>query len=193
MAEQVAVDLDPSHSGEIKVAKLQLVGGQVWLNLATPATYTGRKLVVRDLILADNERFRSITVDASQIGARKLAINSDYAVADGNISTSVALRESHGSLDTNIRIRGVNVSLDAINKFAALPEDWLHGQMEKLDVDLAGLLSSPATWKGNIAAQINDFRQEQTAFDHGVFQVALASGVASLQSADITQDRNEFS
>ena len=192
VAEHIAVDLDPRHAGEIKVEKLQLVGGQTWLKLSAPAIYTNRNLTVRDIVLADNERFRSVNFDASQIAARKLAINFDYAVADGNISGSILLHEAQTSLDTNVRIRGVNVPLDAVNKFVALPEGWMSGQMEKLDVDLSGLLSSPATWNGSVAADLTDFHQEQTAFDHGVFQVMAKSGIATLQSADITRDKNEF-
>src|SRR5881396_3338704 len=165
VAEHVAADLDPGRSGEIKVEKLQLVGGQTWLKLAAPATYTNRNLIVREIVLADNERFRSVSFDASQIAARKLAINFDYAVASGNISGSVMLHEAQASLDTNVRIRGVNVPIDAINKFTALPEGWMRGQMEKLDVDLSGLLSSPATWNGSLAAELSNFKQESTAFD----------------------------
>ncbi len=115
VAEHVAVELDPRRAGEIKVEKLQLVGGQTWLKLSAPATYANRNLIVRDIVLADNERFRSINFDASQIAARKLAINFDYAVADGNISGSLMLREAQASLDTNARIRAKNVPFDAIN------------------------------------------------------------------------------
>ena len=192
VADHVALELDPRHAGEINVEKLQLVGGQTWLKLSAPATYANRNLIVRDIVLADNERFRSVNFDASQIAARKLAINFDYAVASGNISGSVMLHEAQTSLDTSVRIRGVNVPVDAINKFAALPEGWMSGQMEKLDVDLSGLLSSPATWNGSVAAELTDFHQEQTAFDRGVFQVMAKSGIATLQSADITRDKNEF-
>jgi autotransporter translocation and assembly factor TamB len=192
VADHVALELDPHRAGEINVEKLQLVGGQTWLKLSAPATYANRNLIVRDIVLADNERFRSVNFDASQIAARKLAINFDYAVASGNISASVMLHEAQTSLDTSVRIHGVNVPVDAINKFAALPEGWMSGQMEKLDVDLSGLLSSPATWNGSVAAELTDFHQEQTAFDRGVFQVMAKSGIATLQSADITRDKNEF-
>jgi hypothetical protein len=192
VAEHIAVDLDPHHSCEIKVEKLQLVGGQTWLKLSAPATYANRNLVLRDIVLADEERFRSVSFDASEIAARKLAINFDYAVASGNISGSILLHEAQTSLETNVRIRAENVPLDAINKFVALPESWMSGQMEKLDVDLSGLLSSPSSWNGSVAAELADFRQEQTAFDRGVFQVAAKNGVAALQSADITQAQNEF-
>src|SRR5438105_4587745 len=192
IAEHIAVDLDPHHSGEITVEKLQLVGGQAWLKLSAPATYANRHLIVREIVLADNERFRSVDVDASQIAARKLAINFDYAVATGNISGSVLLHEAQTSLDTNVRIRAIKVPVDAINKFVALPEGWMRGQMGKFDLDLSGLLSSPATWNGSLAVELTDFHQEQTAFDRGIFQVTAKSGVATLQSADIIRDQNQF-
>lgn len=192
IAEHVDADLDPRRAGQISLAKLQLVGGQTWLKLAANATYQNRQLTFRDLILADDERFRSINFDASEIAARKLGINFDYTVADGKITGAIALRESHDSLDTNVRIRSENVPLAAFNKFAALPDDWLRGSIEKLDVDLGGLLSSPATWNGNLTAIVKDFRQEQTAFDRGDFQLVAKNGIATLQSAEIKQQQNEF-
>lgn len=188
--EHAFVDLGPKRSGQIKVAKLQLVGAQTWLNLSAPATYTNRNLVVRDLVLADNERFRSVNFDASQIKERRLTINFDYAIADGNLSGSMLLREAQASLDTKVRLRGTKMPVDAMNKFAALPEGWIRGQFEKLDVDLRGLLSSPATWYGNVDAEVSNFRQEQTTFDHGVFKFTAKNGVASLQSAEITKNKN---
>jgi hypothetical protein len=192
IAEHIFVNLDPRETGEIKVGKIQLLGGQTWLNLSTPATYANRNLTVRNLVLADTERFRSINLDASQIAARKLTINLDYVVDDGTISTSAVLRESQGSLETNIRIHGTNVPIVAGNKFAGLPENWMQGRIDKFDVDLTGLVSSPATWNGNISAEVKDFRQESTAFDRGVFQLTAKKGVATLQSADITQASNQF-
>ena len=192
IAEHAAVDLDAKHAGNVKVEKLQLVGGQTWLRLSAPATYVNRNLILRDIVFADNERFRSVSFDASQIAARKLAINFDYAVGDGNLSGSLLLRESQTSLDTNVRIRGEKVPFDAINKFVALPEGWMRGTFEKFDVDLSGLVSSPATWNGNLTAELSDFRQQQTAFDRGTFQITAKKGVATLQSADITQDKNQI-
>src|SRR5207248_8802652 len=41
-------------------------------------------------------------------------------------------------------------------------------------------------------ANITDFHQEQTTFGRGIFQVTTKDGVATLQSADITQDQNQF-
>ena len=180
IAEHVDVDLDPRRPGEVRTEKLQLVGGQIWLKLAAQATYSNRNLTLRDLVLGDDERFRSINFDASQIAARKLGINFDYRIADGNIHGDIALRESQDSLDTNVRIRSEKVPLSAINKFAALPQDWLRGSLEKFDVDLAGLVSSPATWNGNLTAIVKDFRQEKTAFDRGEFQLIAKNGVASI-------------
>ncbi len=192
IAEHVDVDFDPRHPGEIRVDKLQLVGGQTWLKLAAQASYANRNLILRDLVLGDNERFHSISFDASEIAARKLAINFEYAVADGAMDGAIMLRESHDSLDTNLRLRSQNIPLAAINKFAALPQDWLQGSIQKFDVDLGGLLSSPASWNGTVTAAVKDFRQEQTAFDSGEFQIVAKNGVATLQSAEFKQQKNEF-
>ena len=64
VAEHVDVDLDPRRVGEIKVQKLQLVGGQTWSDLAAQATYAGRNLMVGNVKVGGEEWFRVINVNA---------------------------------------------------------------------------------------------------------------------------------
>src|SRR5207244_8462628 len=69
--EHVDLDLDPRSPGEVKIEKLQLVGGQSWLKISAQTSYANRTLILRDVVLANDERIRSLTVDASHIAARK--------------------------------------------------------------------------------------------------------------------------
>src|SRR5204863_1431344 len=77
-------------------------------------------------------------------------------------------------------------------KFVALPENWMRGELKKVDVDLGGLLSSPATWNGKVIAEVRNFRQQSSAFDHARFEMIGNKGVAVIQAADITQGQNQF-
>ncbi|HEY6207200.1 MAG TPA: translocation/assembly module TamB domain-containing protein [Chthoniobacterales bacterium] len=192
VAEHVTVDLDPRRVGEIKIKKLQLVGGQTWSDLLAQATYADRNLMVSNVKLANDEWLRAINVDASHIDARKLAINFEYYAQEGRITGSLLLREAQGSLDTAIQVRGDDTPIAALNKFIALPENWMRGELEKVDVDLGGLLSSPATWNGKIAAEVRDFRQQSSGFDHARFEIIGNKGVAMIETADVTQGQNQF-
>jgi hypothetical protein len=189
--EHVDLDLDPRNPGQLKIEKLQLVGGQMWLKVAAQTSYANRILILRDVALSNDERIRELRVDASRIGERKLAINLDYSVGAGTLSGSFALNEAQSSLNTDLHLHAENVPLGVINKYAALPEDFIRGQIEKLDVDLGGLISSPRTWQGKLIAQISNFQQRGTAFDRGVFQISAANGTAVLQTGDILQGENE--
>jgi hypothetical protein len=192
VAEHVMVDLDPRRVGEIKINKLQLVGGQTWSDLFAQATYADRNLMLSNVKLADDERLRVINIDASQIDARKLAINFEYYAQEGRITGSLLLREAQGSLETTIQIHGRDTPIAALNKFVALPENWMRGDLETVDVDLGGLLSSPATWNGKMVAEVRDFRQQSSAFDHARFEIIGNKGIALVQAADITQGQNQF-
>ena len=192
VAEHVMVDLDPHRVGEIKINKLQLVGGQTWSDLFAQATYADRNLMLSNVKLADDEWLRVINIDASQIDARKLAINFEYYVEEGRITGSLLLREAQGSLETTIQVHGGDTPIAALNKFVALPENWMRGELEKVDVDLGGLLSSPATWNGKMVAEVRDFRQQSSAFDHARFEIIGNKGIALVQAADITQGQNQF-
>jgi autotransporter translocation and assembly factor TamB len=190
--EHVDLDLDPRNPGEVKIDKLQLVGGQTWLKISAQTSYVNRNLVLRDVVLANDERIRSLSIDASHIAARKLALNLDYPVGAGHISAVIGLAEEKSSLNTDVHVHAVNVPAGFINKYAALPEDVIRGKIEKLDVDLRGLLSAPRTWNGTLNAQISDFHQEALAFDRANFQISAKNGMATLQSGDVVQGQNEF-
>ncbi|PYK41735.1 MAG: hypothetical protein DME60_01850 [Verrucomicrobia bacterium] len=189
--EHVDLDLDPRNPGQLRIDKLQLVGGQMWLKVAAQTTYANRILILREVALSNDERIRELRVDASRIAERKLAINLNYSVGAGTLSGSFALNEAQSSLNTDLHLHAENVPLGVINKYAALPEDFIRGQIEKLDVDLGGLISSPRTWQGKLIAQISNFQQRGTAFDRGIFQISAANGTAVLQTGDILQGENE--
>ena len=70
--EDVDLDLNPSGTGELRMGKLQLPTTQAWSKLAAPASYTNRTLVVRDLVLSNEERVRMLSLDASQIDKKTL-------------------------------------------------------------------------------------------------------------------------
>src|SRR5438046_10015351 len=53
IAEHIAVDLDPRRSGEIKLEKLQLGGGQACLKLSRPARYANGNVHGCEIPLAD--------------------------------------------------------------------------------------------------------------------------------------------
>ena len=192
VVEHVDLDLDPRNPGQLKIDKLQLVGGQVWLRVAAQTSYQNRILILREVALSNDERIRELRVDASRIGERKLAINLDYSVGAGKLSGSFALDEVQSSLNTDFHLHAENVPAGVINKYVALPEDFTRGQIEKLDVDLSGLISAPRTWQGKLVLQISAVQQQGIAFDRGIFQISAGNGTAVLQTGDVIQGENQF-
>jgi hypothetical protein len=190
--EHVDLDLDPRNPGQLKIDKLQLVGGQTWLKVAAETSYAKRILILREVALSNDERVRELRVDASRIGERKLAINLDYSVGAGNLFGSFALSEAQSSLNTDLHLHAENIPTGVINKYVALPEGFIRGQIEKLDLDLSGLISAPRTWQGKLIAQFSNFEQQGIAFDRGIFQISAGNGTAVLQTGDVIQGENEF-
>ncbi|HEY8649510.1 MAG TPA: hypothetical protein VIL70_01210, partial [Chthoniobacterales bacterium] len=106
--EHVDLDLNPRNPGQLKIDKLQLVGGQVWLKVDAQTSYANRILILREVALSNDERVRELRVDASRIGERKLAINLDYSVGAGELSGSFALYEAQSSLNTDLHLHAEN-------------------------------------------------------------------------------------
>ena len=146
--EHLDLELDPKQPGELTLARLRLVGGQTWVRMAAQTTYANRNLILQNVALTNDEQIRLLSVDASKIASRKLAIRFEYSARSGHLSGNLDLQEAHSSLDTRVEMDGANIPLGIINKYAALPENFIQGDVQTLKVTLAGLLSSPRTWTG---------------------------------------------
>src|SRR5713226_4827121 len=190
--EHVDLDLNPRAPGELRVDKLQLPAGQGWTKISAQTSYANRNLVLHDLLLDNEDRFRILNVDASQIGTKTLALNVDSAIGGGKLSGSVTMTQTSSSLNTKVRLLGETIAATALNKYLDLPEGFIGGQIERVKVDLAGVLNLPSSWSGTMSAQMSNLRRQQMVFDRCIFEVSAQQGRATLQSADIVQGRNEF-
>jgi hypothetical protein len=189
--EHADVDLDPKSPGELRIEKLQLQPGQNWSKITAQSSYSNRNLILRDLALGD-DHIHLVNLDASHIDQKKLLLNLDSAVGGGKITGSAVWSETPTSLNSKIHLLAENVDAAALNKYATLPEGFLRGNIERLNIDGSGVLDSPRTWTGAVAAQIHSFRVQETGFDRCVLQLSARDGVATLESADIVQGENQF-
>jgi hypothetical protein len=202
VAEGVDLDLNPRHSGELRIASLQLPSGDSWSKISGQTSYTNKTLILRDLILSDQEQLHLLDVDASHIDANALLINLNSTVGGGQLSASAALTETQSSLSTKVRVTAKKVAAESLNKFLVLPENYLSGEIDRLALDAAGVIDAPRTWSGTMSLQMSNVHRpafaEATAgepeinFDRGVVEISAEQGRGILRSADILQDVNKF-
>jgi hypothetical protein len=192
VAESVDLDLDPRNPGELRIERLQLPSGDNWSGVSGRTSYTAKNLIVRDVLLSDQEQIHLLNVDASHIEANALLLNLNWTIGGGQLSASAALTETESSLSTKVRITGEKVAAESLNKFLVLPENYLSGEIERLALDGTGVIDAPRTWNGTISLRMSDMRRPEIHFDSGVLEISAEHGRGILRSADIVQDRNEF-
>ena len=192
VVERVDLDLNPRSPGDIRIEKLQLPSGDGWSRIAGQTSYANKNIVLRDVILSDQEQIRLLNIDASRIDEKTLGFKLDCAISGGQLSTSGALTETGSSLNAKINVAVQKIAAESLNKFLFLPEDSLSGKIERLAVDGAGTIDVPRTWSGAMSAQINDVDRPEIHFDTGIINLSAEQGRATLRSADIVQDKNEF-
>jgi hypothetical protein len=186
------LDLNPRSPGELTIETLQLPSGDTWSRISGQTSYTNKNLILRDLNLSDQEQLHFLQVDASQIDANYLAVNINCTVGGGQLSASAALTETKSSLDTKLLLAVQKVAADALNKFLVIPENYLAGEIERLNLDGAGAIDAPRTWTGTLSLQMKDVHRSEINFDRGVVEISAEQGRGILRSADIVQDVNEF-
>jgi autotransporter translocation and assembly factor TamB len=190
--EHADLDLNPRSQGEVRVEELQLPSGDGWSGISGQASYANKNLVLRDLVLSDQEQIRLLNIDASRIDDKTLGLRLDCAIGGGQLSTSAALTETSSSLTGKINVAAQNIAAESLNKFLFLPEDSLSGKIERLTVDGAGTIDVPRTWSGAMSLQIGNVDRPEIHFDTAVMEVSAEQGRATLRSTDIVQDKNEF-
>jgi len=191
VAEHVDLDLNPRTRGDLRIEKLQLPAGDSWLKISAQTSYANKNLVIRDLVLSDQEQIHLLSVDPSNIDAKTLAITLNCSIGGGQISGSTTLSETKTSLDSKTHVMAVNVAAESLNKFLLLP-GYLSGQIEHLSLDGTGAIDAPRTWNGTISLRMSDVHRREIDFDSGVLEVSADQGKAILRSADLIQGVNEF-
>src|SRR4029077_1288811 len=133
-----------------------------------------------------------VAFDASKIEANALSIALNCTIGGGQISASAALSETKSSLDAKLQVTAQKVEAEALNKFLVIPENYLAGEIERLNLDGAGAIDAPRTWTGTLSLQMNDVHRDPINFDRGVVEISAEQGRGILRSADIVQNVNKF-
>lgn len=190
--EHVDLDLNPRSRGDVRIEKLQLPSGESWSRISGQGSYANKNLVLRDVILSDQEQIRLLNINASRIDTKTLGLKLDCTIGGGQLSASAELLETESSLNAKINVAAQKIAAESLNKFLFLPEDSLSGEIERLALDGAGTIDVPRTWSGAMSLQISNVDRSEIHFDTGVVEMSAEQGRATLRSADIVQDKNEL-
>src|SRR5205823_15045014 len=70
--EHVDLDLNPRTLSDLRIEKLQLPAGKSWSKVSGQTSYANKNLIIRDLVLSDQEKIHLLSVDASHVDAKKM-------------------------------------------------------------------------------------------------------------------------
>jgi len=192
VAEGIDLELDPRHPGELRIATLQLPSGDNWSGVSGHTSYTDKNLIVRDVLLSDQDQIHLLNVDASRIDADALGINLNCTVGGGQLSAYAASTETQSSLNAKLNVAAEKVSWESLNKFLLFPENFLSGEIEHLTVDGSGIVDQPRTWSGNLSLRMSDVHRPELNLGRAVVEISAEQGRGILRSVEIVQDMNEF-
>jgi autotransporter translocation and assembly factor TamB len=192
VVEHAGLDLNPRAPGELRIGRLQLPSGDAWSSLSGQTSYTNKNFILRDLALSDEEQIRLLNIDASRIDSKALAVDLNCIIGGGQLSVSTALNQAGPSLNAKVNLAAKKIAAESLNKFLGLPENYFSGEIERLAVLGTGAIESPRTWSGTMSLQVSDAHVPAMNFEKGAIEVSAGQGRATLQSADLVQNENEF-
>ncbi|MGE5212436.1 MAG: translocation/assembly module TamB domain-containing protein [Nitrospirota bacterium] len=192
VVEHADLALNPRAPGELRIGRLQLPSGDAWSSLSGQTSYADRNFILRDLALSDQEQIRLLNINASRIDSRAVDLDLNLVIGGGQLSASAALNEGASSLNAKINLAADKIAAESLNKFLVLPENYFSGEIERLAVVGAGAIDSPRTWSGTMSLQVSEAHVPAVNFDKAAIELSAGQGRATLQSADIVQNQNEF-
>ena len=192
VVEHADLNLSPRATGELRIGRLQLPSGESWSRISGQTSYTDKNLILRDMALSDQENIRLLNIDASRIDSKALAVKLDAVIGGGQLSVSAALNETGSSLNAKVNLAAEKIAATSLNKSLLLPENYFSGKIERLVLDGTGVIDSPRTWNGTMSLRVSDAHVPAMNFDKSTVEVSAGQGRATLQSADIVQNQNEF-
>ncbi len=190
--EHADLDLNPRAPGELRIGRLQLPSGDSWSKLSGQTSYTRKNLVLRNLVLTDQIQIRLLQVDASHIDSNVLVAKLDSIFGGGQLSASVALSQTESSLSLKTNVDAEKIAIGSLNKFLFLPDDYLSGEIERFALDGTGAIGAPRTWSGTMSVRVSNAHLPGVNFKTGTVEISAGQGKATLRSADIIQNQNEF-
>jgi len=189
--ENVDLDLNPVAAGELRIAKLQLPGGQTWSAIVGRTSYARKNLILRDLALGKQAQIRFLSIDASRIESRALSLKLEGSIG-GPLSVRARVAETGSSVDVDAHVEARQISAKSLSEFLLPAGGNLSGELESLLLSVRGVIHRPKTWAGALSLRLNSVQQPQISFDHAALELSATQGKATLQSAEIVQDGNEF-
>jgi len=184
------LDLDPTQEGQFRVDALQIPGVHTWTNITATTSYTNRDLFFRNLTLDQNNQFRVVNLDASQIRSKVLSVGIDGSVAHGNFKGTIRLQEIRSSLQLEADINGTGFSLAELSQYVDQSPKGIMGDLASFTIKGQGTLEVPRSWNGKILAEVHDVRQKELALDQVTFNVEAAHGVATIGATRLVAGNN---
>jgi hypothetical protein len=165
VAEHLDLSLDPKAPGELRVQKMQMVGGQSFANLTAPTSYAGGLLTLTNLALGD-DRIERLKIDVSHIHeTRQARLDMTLAaqIGGGKLTAAMKLLEKDSSIlqETYLEMNGLDAN--AVSKYATLPDGIIGGRIDQLEGNLVGSSVKPDTCSGGVTAQISEFTVRQAS------------------------------
>src|SRR5262249_49112694 len=104
VVEHADFDLNPRAPGELRIGRLQLPSGDRWSGISGQTSYTDKNVILRDVALSDHEQIRLLSIDASRIDSKVLAVKLDATIGGGPLSASATLNETGSSLNAKVNV-----------------------------------------------------------------------------------------
>ena len=190
--EKLYADFNPVSDGEIAASLVQLSTGQTWTTLRGATSYKDRNLFVRGLVFDDANQIGVLNLDGSQIRSKVISAKLEATLGGGHAAGTFSMRQQETSIGVAVKFSAERVGLAPLAKFFGKTEKDFSGDVERVDVDLHGLLNAPHSWTGTATATVNEFTEDNLRFDRIALTAEAHDGHLRIEPVEVTQGESAF-
>ena len=185
------VGLYPDREGALRIDKLQLPNIHDWTDITATTTYANKNLFLHNLTLDEGHHFQTVNIDLSKAKGGKLGLEIKGSVGEGGkIEGTAGLSTTKSSFETTTKVNASGISLGQLSEYFGRPAGALAGDVKNFQMDWKGALDQPQSWRGTIAAQVDNVRQNGLALGHVGLDVVADKGTATVREARIDRGTN---
>jgi len=194
--KHVHLRLDPEQAGWLRIGVLAIPGIPRWENLSAVTSYESRNFFIRELRLAPELVLEEIKFDASQRAQNKGSVSLKALAFGGTARLALSgekLRKQAKNLvngyDTKLQLDLADIALDRATAYFGAPKPPV-ARLARLSLAFTGEPELPQTWRGSLAARVEDIAAGPVKLDAANLDLRFNDGRAEITTINVTAGRN---
>ncbi len=187
--EGLFFSLLPDRAGALKIQTLNIPGVRRWTDITAATSYTERHLVLADLFVGQEIVLREFQLDVSNLEKEELGLMLEGTFFDAPVRLTAQVTDLNATNHLVLNLKSEGLVFEPVWKYLNLTVP-LQGELERVEIVFEGDPTRPASWSGQVQAQLRQAALNGQALGDIKLQATMAEARVSLTVRDELDAKN---